>query len=325
MPMKPSQIHKLSGLVIVTLCLMVMPGHAYSVEPSHTAKKSKSSGIPKVGSVFHDCPSCPDMVIIPEGSFAMGSPASEKSRNDDEGPVHQVKLTSFALGKTEITRGQFTAFVKASKYIAGDKCVTLDGGKFGNRSGRNWRDLGFLQTQTHPASCISWNDAKAYTVWLAHKTKKQYRLPSEAEWEYAARGNTVTSRYWGDDPDKACAYANVADMTAKTTIPSASFWSLHNCTDGFAYSAPVGSFTANAFGLQDMLGNVLEWTEDSYHNNYINAPVDGSAWQGDSSKRVVRGGSWNNSPSRVRSAKRGMQKIDERFSYVGFRIARMLP
>ena len=254
----------------------------------------------------------------------MGSPDTEKSRNDDEGPVHQVKLSTFAMGKTEITRSQFSTFVKESKYVTGDKCVTFAGGKFNEQSGRNWRDIGHLQTKLHPASCVSWNDAIAYTTWLSRKTGKQYRLPTEAEWEYAARGNTVTSRYWGDDPDAACAYANVADLTAKTQIHGASFWQLHNCSDGFAYSAPVGSFKANAFGLKDMLGNVMEWTEDNYHDNYIDAPSDGSAWLGNDARRILRGSSWNSSPDRVRSAKRCMEKPDEHLSFVGFRVARGL-
>jgi sulfatase modifying factor 1 len=289
------------------------------------SKTSKFSRIPKAGKVVRDCSSCPEMVVIPAGSFAMGSPDSEISRNNDEGPVHQVKLSTFALGKTEITRSQFSAFVKDSKYVTGVKCVAFAGGKFNEQSGRNWRDIGYLQTATHPASCLSWNDAIAYTKWLSHKTGKQYRLPSEAEWEYAARANTVTSRYWGNDPDAACAYANVADMTAEAEIPHASSWLLHHCTDGFAYSAPVGSFKANTFGLYDMLGNVLEWTEDSFHETYKGAPIDGSAWQGDASRRVLRGGSWNSSPSLVRSARRCVSKPDERFSFAGFRVARGLP
>jgi formylglycine-generating enzyme required for sulfatase activity len=311
--------------MIAAGCFMSMPFLAYAVDHEHPFKTPKSAAIPKAGKIFKDCPSCPEMVVIPAGSFAMGSPDSEKSRNDDEGPVHQVKLGIFALGKTEITRSQFSAFVKDSKYITGNKCVAFSGGKFNEQSGRNWRDIGYLQTTTHPASCISWNDAKAYTTWLTHKTGKQYRLPSEAEWEYAARADTITSRYWGNDPDAACAYANVADMTAKALIPGASFWLLHHCTDGFAYSAPVGSFKANAFGLYDMLGNVLEWTEDSFHKTYKDAPVDGSAWQGDASRRVLRGGSWNSSPSLVRSARRCVSNPDERFSFAGFRVARGLP
>ena len=318
-------MHTLPALMIAVGSLMSMPLIAYADNHKHPSKTSYSSSIAKTGKTFKDCPGCPDMVVIPAGSFAMGSPDTEKSRNGDEGPVHQVKLNAFALGKTEITRGQFSAFVKESKYVTGNKCMTFAGGKFNEQSGRNWRDIGYLQSKLHPASCISWNDAIAYTTWLTHKTGKLYRLPSEAEWEYAARGNTVTSRYWGDNPDAACAYANVADLTAKAQIHGASFWLLHNCSDGFAYSAPVGSFKANAFGLHDMLGNVLEWTEDNYHDNYISAPIDGSAWLGSDARRILRGSSWNSSPDRVRSAKRCMEKPDEHFSYVGFRVARGLP
>lgn len=317
-------MHTLTGLIFVACCLVLMPDFAWSAD-THRAATAISSRIPVAGSIFHDCPDCPDMVVIPAGSFDMGSPDSENSRNDDEGPVHRVTLATFALGKTEITRGQFSAFVKRSKYITGDKCVTLNGTRFEEQSGRNWRDIGFLQTTEHPASCVSWNDAKAYANWLTHKTGKPYRLSTEAEWEYAARGNSASARYWGDNPDEACEYANVADFTARTKVPGASFWLLHQCTDGFAYSAPVGSFKPNAFGLYDMLGNVTEWTEDSYHDNYKNAPPDGSAWQGNTSGRVLRGGSWNSSPNLVRAARRCVNRPDERFSFVGFRIARILP
>jgi formylglycine-generating enzyme required for sulfatase activity len=254
----------------------------------------------------------------------MGSPASENGRGDDEGPVHRVKISAFALGKYEITRGQFAAFVKQSKYNTGDNCWMLAGGKFESRSGRNWRDLGFLQNDKHPVACINWNDAQAYAKWLSRKTGAHYRLPSEAEWEYAARADTVTARYWGNDPDKACKYANAADKTAQAQVGAAS-WSAHNCTDGFAYTAPVGSLKANKFGLYDTLGNLWEWTEDGYHDSYSGAPTNGNAWQSDGKKRVLRGGSWNNGPSRVRSAKRGRENPATRFSNIGFRLARTVP
>lgn len=254
----------------------------------------------------------------------MGSPGSEDGHDDDESPVHQVNVASFALGKSEITRGQFAAFVKKSNYSTGDKCWTLEGGKFAERSG-NWSKPGYEQTDKHPAACISWNDATAYAKWMSRKTGKKYRLPTEAEWEYAARGNTGTARYWGNNPHEACAYANAADKTAQAQIQGATSWSAHDCTDGFAYTAPVRSFKANAFGLNDMLGNVWEWTEDSYHDSYDGAPTAGSVWQGDGVKRVRRGGSWNNSPWNTRAAIRSSNEPALRFSIFGFRLARKLP
>jgi len=318
-------MRSLLGLIIATFCLVGLPPHAHADhQDNRTTKAARTAHIPNAGHIFRDCPNCPEMVAIPSGNFAMGSSGSEAGRDNNEGPVHQVKVTAFAMGKTEITKGQFAEFVKETKYSAGEKCWTYERGKFEERNG-NWRKLGYPQDDKHPVSCINWNDAKAYAKWLSRKTGKKYRLPTEAEWEYAARGNTVSARYWGDNPDEACAYANGADKTAQALIEGATSWSAHNCTDGFPYTAPVGSFKANAFGLKDMLGNVWEWIEDNYHDSYDGAPTDGSAWRGDSAKRVLRGGSWNNSPRDVRSAIRNNNQPTLRFSIFGFRIARLLP
>jgi formylglycine-generating enzyme required for sulfatase activity len=318
-------MRNLLGLIIATFCLMWMPTQAQAqAQAAKQGKAAKAAKALKVGKIFRDCPGCPEMVVIHSGSFDMGSPGAEAGRDHDEGPVHRVNVATFALGKTEVTRGQFAAFVKKTKYSTGDKCWTLEGGKFEERSG-NWSKLGYSQDDKHPVACINWNDAKAYAKWMSRKTGKQYRLPTEAEWEYSARGNTSTARYWGGNPDEACGYANAADKTAQAQILNTSSWSVHKCTDGFAYTAPVGSFKANAFGLNDMLGNVWEWTEDSYHDSYIGAPTDGSAWQGDGEKRVLRGGSWNNSPRDARAAIRNNNEPARRFSIFGFRLARKLP
>ena len=317
-------MRNLSGLIIATFCLMWVPTQAQATKPGKAVGVSRAAHAPKSGKIFRDCPGCPKMVVIRSGSFDMGSPDSEAGRDKDEGPVHRVNVATFALGKTEITRGQFAAFVKKTKYSTGDKCWALEGGKFEERSG-SWRELGYSKDDKHPVACINWDDAQAYAEWLSRKTGKQYRLPTEAEWEYSARGNTSTARYWGGNPDEACEYANAADKTAQAQIQGAISWSVHNCTDGFAYSAPVGRFKANAFGLNDMLGNVWEWTEDSYHDSYNGAPTDGSAWQGDGAKRVLRGGSWNDAPRDMRAAIRNSNKPARRFISFGFRLARTLP
>ena len=314
----------LTGLIIAIFCLMWIPAHAQAAKQGNAAKVAKAVKTPKAGKIFRDCSSCPEMVVIPSGSFAMGSPDSEDGRASDEKPVHRVNVATFALGTTEITRGQFAAFVKKSKYSTGDKCWTHENGKVEERYG-NWREPGYPQDDKHPVVCINWDDAKAYANWLSRKTGKKYRLPTEAEWEYSARATTSTARYFGGNPDEACGYANVADKTAQAQIHGASSWSVFNCTDGFVYTAPVGRFKANAFGLKDMLGNVWEWTEDGYHESYEGAPTDGSAWQGDGDKRVLRGGSWNNGPRNVRAAVRNSYKPALRFSFFGFRLARKLP
>jgi formylglycine-generating enzyme required for sulfatase activity len=224
----------------------------------------------------------------------MGSPSDEAGRGSDEGPQHRVSVAAFSLAKTEITRGQFAAFVNDSGHDAGDQCWTFEGGKYEERSGRNWRNPGYSQRDDHPVVCVNWQDAQAYTQWLSRKTGQNYRLPTEAEWEYAARAGNNTARPWGDSASQACGYANIMDSTGKAQVPGVT-WEVHNCTDGHAYTAPTSSFTANAFGLHDMIGNVWEWTEDCYHDNYSGAPSDGSAWSGGScEKRVLRGGSWDN-------------------------------
>ncbi len=282
------------------------------------------------GDSFKDCENCPDMVVVPAGSFVMGSPEGEQGRSVDEGPQHVVAIARpFAAGKFEVTVDQFAAFVKDTQYDAGTKCLTLEEGKSGVKDGRSWRDPGYPQTGAHPVACVSWNDVKAYLGWLGKKTGKDYRLLSEAEWEYAARATTTrgtNTRYtFGDDDNTMCRYGNVADRTARQTIPGATAWTTYPCSDGYAYAAPVGLFAANAFGLYDVHGNVWEWTEDCYNGNYIGAPGDGAAWtSGDCEHRVIRGGMWGSSPSSVRTARRLKDQIATRTQNIGFRVARAL-
>ncbi|MBI3915626.1 MAG: formylglycine-generating enzyme family protein [Betaproteobacteria bacterium] len=285
------------------------------------------------GTVFSDCPGCPEMVVIPPGTFTMGSPDSEQGRDADEGPQRQVTIArAFAAGRFEVTRGQFSAFAAETGYASkGGNCWywnEQEGKAMNDDPRRDWRNPGFAQGDDHPAVCVSWDDAKAYAAWMARRTGKSYRLLTEAEWEYAARAGSGAPRPWGFDPDDACRHANVGDQSftrgvspgpGKQWTPGA----LHQCDDGYAYTAPVGRFRVNALGLHDMLGNVWEWVEDCWNDNYVGAPSDGSAWfGGDCGRRVDRGGGWGSFPRDVRSAARGWLTPGGRDVSLGFRLAR---
>ena len=274
----------------------------------------------RAGDVFRDCSSCPEMVVIPAGTFRMGSPASEEGRYDREGPRHSVEVSSFALGRYEVTRDEYRAFVEATGHPSSG-CWTPNAGGWTNDEDASWREPGFAQGSRHPAVCVNWNDARAYVRWLSRETGESYRLPSEAEWEYAARGDTKVSRYWGDSSSSQCGHANGADAAAKRVY---SHWTVAACDDGAVRTTSVGSYSANGFGLFDVLGNVWEWTEDCWHGNYTGAPRDGTAWTsgGDCSGRVLRGGSWDDDPRNLRSAARNTTGL--RYVSAGFRVARTL-
>jgi sulfatase modifying factor 1 len=281
---------------------------------------------------YRDCADCPLMVTVPGGSFSMGSSSNAvsegaKSENmQDETPQHDVRIKAFAMSVTEVTRDQFGAFVSATGHQAEGSCWVWSKAeyKFVESKAHDWRDPGFSQGGNHPVVCVNWHDAKAYARWLSQKTGKNYRLPSEAEWEYAARAGTATPRYWGWNLSASCRYANLADFTA------AAAWnwdrndrSVTQCSDGYVYTAPGAQFHANTFGLNDMLGNAWEWTEDCYNGSYIGAPTTGSAWlTGDCSLRVSRGGSWHIAPRIVRSASRVGDAATIRGSNLGFRVSR---
>ena len=257
---------------------------------------------------FQECANCPRMMVVPAGSFTMGSPASEPGRITDEGPQHDVTIANpFAVGTFDVTRDEFAAFVTDTGYDTGSKCTIWNGQQYTEKQGLSWRNPGFEQTGSHPVVCISWNDAQAYVTWLNKKTGKDYRLLSESEWEYAARARSTTAYFWGNDigNNNADCYACGSQWDNKVT-------------------APVGSFNPNAFGLYDMAGNVWQWTQDCYHDSYGAAPADGSAWtSGDCSRLVFRGGSWGSNPLALHSAyRRGT--TDVRASFIGFRVGRTL-
>ena len=274
------------------------------------------------GETFRDCEVCPDMVVVPAGDFSMGSPPGEAGRNDNEGPQHKVSIAPFALGKYEVTRKEFAAYALTSTDLS-NGCLIWNGKAWDTDETKSWRDPGFPQADDHPVTCVSLEDAKKYGNWLSRKTGYEYRLASEAEWEYAARAGTKTARFWGDEPDSACGFANVADLTAKASYPGLT---THDCKDEYVRTAPVGSFQANGFGLYDMLGNVMEWTGDCWNGKYVGAPEDGSAWEtGSCSARAARGGSWLGRPRFLRSAIRYEYVSLFRLGTLGFRVARALP
>jgi len=282
--------------------------------------------------VLKDCAACPELIVVPAGQFRMGSNDGEPGR--PEGPTREVALSKpFALGRTEVTNLEFEAFIEATGYTVGEGCRSQatesgeDGrARFANRADRNWRVPGFVTERRadHPVVCVSHADATAYVAWLQQTTGLGFRLPTEAEWEYAARAGNAGIFSWGSNIDLACRYANVYDRAGRTVNDFG--WGYADCDDGYPEIAPVGQLAANAFGLHDMIGNVWEWTADCYQLTYDGAPNDGSAVraEGDCARWSVRGGGWMTRASRQRLTFRGRDPVDARYSYFGFRVARDL-
>ncbi len=271
---------------------------------------------------FKECGECPQMVGIPAGRFVMGSPEGEPGRFDTEGPQRTVAVKAFALAKYPVTSAEFLLFLRETGYQPQpcNKVLALA-----------WRSPGnglayapyVSEPPRWPAVCLDWRDAKTYIIWLNHKVRQArpetgdragpYRLPSEAEWEYAARAGTATARWWGEPIGKGKANCN-------------------GCGSQFDHRvlADVDRFDPNPFGLYGILGNAWQWTEDCWHDSYLGAPPDASPWvERGCARRVIRGGSWDNLPIFVRSASRsggapGGGEYDYS-SLSGFRIARDLP
>ena len=278
-------------LTVANLSVVVPFSHAQlkpqqpaTVSPAAAGPSGQASTVPEPGETFRDCPDCTEMVVVPGGEFNMGSGDSV-----NEKPEHRVVIANpFAIGRREIT---FTEW---------DACVTAGRCKY-EPSDRGWgRD-------TRPVINVSWDDAKAFVAWLSQKTGKKYRLPTEAEWEYAARAGTTSPFWWGRMAGTD--HANCEDCGGK---------SLRQTT-------PTGTFRPNGFGLYDTSGNAAEWVEDCWNEDYRGAPTDGSAWTtGQCGERVLRGGSFASKATFVRSASRFRYDEDVRYYANGFRVAQDL-
>jgi formylglycine-generating enzyme len=314
----------------------VMPAEKATPPPGSSAAKMVTNSIGM------------KLVLIPAGDFLMGSGESAEEmaayfnsaystdlKAEDykgEHPQHRVRITRpFYLGAHHVTVGQFRQFVDDGGYqtdaekgagTQGKGAVGYDAGtrKFGFQAGYSWRNPGFEQTDEHPVVCVSWNDAVAFCGWLSGKEGRTYRLPTEAEWEYACRAGTTT-RYWcGDDPEKLAEVANVSDAAAKAKFPN---WKGSiRASDGYAFTSPVGSFRANPFGLYDIHGNAWQWCADWYNTAYYqHSPIADPIGPDSGMSRVLRGGSWDLWPISSRCSERFAVSPD-RYVDIGFRVAR---
>ena len=257
----------------------------------------------------------PQLLVIPAGQFSMGCNAGWDDElggcRDNEFPAHRVKVERFELGKYEITVGQFKRFVAETQYKTtaeqtGEGCTVSDpkvAGRWVLHPGSHWRSPGFAQTDAHPVVCVSWVDTQHYIEWLNNTTQHRYRLPTEEEWEYAARGGKVTAFFWGSQPNR-----NFANYQGQGEL------------DRWHYSAPVGQFSSNAYGLHDMAGNVWEWVQTCWRDHYATT----TAKPCEQSLRTRRGGAWDNQPPSLRSAYRSQGHELERSFLYGFRVARSL-
>jgi formylglycine-generating enzyme required for sulfatase activity len=278
------------------------------------------------GAVFRDCPDCPELVVVPPGSFAMGFDGGEPERY--EGPVRQIRIEySFAAGRFEITNAQYQRFVDATGYDAAQGCNVFVSGKLEKDMSRSWADPAYGRAikPNEPAVCLAWYHVKAYVDWLAEQTGQPYRLLSEAEWEYLAIAPPAGNLVAEGGSDQLCRYANVLDTSGKTLFTSQDAFQPVACNDGFAGVAPVGSFPANAYGLYDIVGNVWEWVADCYAMPAPAEPVDGSPQLVEGcDRRAVKGGSWGTVAARQRPQFRGRDPLSRVSQVFGFRIARDL-
>lgn len=291
---QPRSLRALLVLCLATLLASLAPLAAHAA----TA--------PAPGKVFKDCKNCPEMVVLPAGSYLMGTPEDEIGREGDEGPQHTVTFAKpFAMSRFHVTAAELDAYIRETGVVIKDGDT---------RPGRLCQASkpSYKQGPRQPAVCIDYFEVQAYTEWLSKKTGQKYRMVSESEREYAARaGSTGSFPFPFDDEGEY-----QISKHANTYGPK----------DGYTYSAPVGSYPPNAFGMYDMHGNVYEWVADCWHPNYEGAPADGSAWLtgGDCNDAHIRGNDWGEAPVFSRSGNRNSREKNVRGDFLGFRVAREL-
>jgi formylglycine-generating enzyme required for sulfatase activity len=318
----------------VIACLLLAVAFSVRAEPPPASSRATLAGH-HIGETFRDCPDCPEMVVIPPGSFMMGA------EGDFVSPKHNVHIAyTFAVGKHPVTRGQWRQYLKTSGLPGSSSCYAremLADGDWRMKRGYSWKSPGFPQEDDHPVVCVTWNEARDYANWLSGKSGYHYRLLSEAEYEYINRAGIQTTLPWGDrtndsdaDRSRQCSYGNGADAALRAELYAGrgrGFWvppnAFANCNDGFAFTSPVGHFPANAFGLHDTTGNVRSWVQDCGHYGYTHAPEDGSAWDAtyDCPYRVIRGKSWDDDGP-LDLVDRGISPNPFGFNTLGLRVAR---
>ena len=277
-----------------------------------------------VGRPFRDLPIAPEMVLVPQGRGVQGSTEAETTREQRapalasfEHPQREVRVEQpFAIGAHHVTNREFAAFVKAtSRDMAG--CTVLANEKWSSSPdpAHSFASPGWLIRDDQPVVCVNWNDATAYAGWLSSKTGARYRLPTEREYEYAARAGTMTARWWGDSPADMCARANGGDRSYAAILPSDKSANLA-CDDGYSTVSPVGRYPASPWGLHDMYGNAWQWTADCFAATPAKPTPEPCA------SRAIRGGSWHSSTVTLRSATRFSLPPATRASSLGFRVVR---
>ena len=302
-PKPPRRLGQLVAGVALVVALVVALAAAYWTyfNPDHDGELAQDpqSWIAEPDKVARfERENLPEMVAIPAGRFFMGSPKGENDRDDDEGPQRWIDLEGFYLSSTEITVGQFRAFIDATNFAMGTSCWVWEG-EWKEKDGVDWQSPGFSQDLDHPVTCVSWDEAQAYLAWVNLNTDGGYGFPSEAQWEYAARAGTTTAYSTGDliSADEA------------------------NYDRNLGTTRSVGSYAANTWSLYDMHGNIWEWTQDCWNDDLRNHSSNGAAMEsGDCERRVTRGGSWYDEPRNLRSADRFGGTTSDRSHVIGFRL-----